>query len=289
MRIAPGDMLVDAARIVATPLSKLTRGGIVVGEQVATTAINGLRPRIMHAAGMVLDAERPITLVSGYGADPAGLRPLKLSLEAAGARNVHVFQPIDHALGDINRNGAKLGAELLSRPEGDVIAWSEGGLISLSAMLHHGANGVVRRLVTVGTPHGGSAKVPGAGAAQALDGVLQSLHVPTRFGDVSDAATSQLVGTAAVQMQPGSEFLRSIHGDYSGGIGTPGPTKYLAIASEHDGMVPFASAHLPAADNVQNVEIHAPWQKANHVRIMTANDESFQAMLRFLGDGAPAS
>jgi pimeloyl-ACP methyl ester carboxylesterase len=273
--------------MVARPWRSLTRGGLIAGEELGGRLLNGLRPRLMDPAGMTLDAQRPIVLIAGYGAKPSSLQPLVASLNRAGAQHVHVFDPINYALGDINENAAKFARDLraLGQPA-DVIGWSEGGLIATAAAKFHGVGDLMRRGITVGTPHGGSAGIGPLGKLaampQAIDGAMRAVGAPTHLGPATDGALRELYGEATLQMRPGSSFLQALHGTYQLGEGTPGPTRWLAIASEHDGIVPFASAHLPAAPNVENYELHGPWRKTNHMRIITGNDESFQAMLRHL-------
>jgi len=79
-------------------------------------------------------------------------------------------------------------------------------------------------------------------------------------------------------MVRGSDFLVEL--EAAGG--TPGPTQYLAIASRHDGVIPFSTASLPDAWNVANVTIDDGWMNGNHLSIASTNQHAFDATMSFL-------
>ena len=104
----------------------------------------------------------------------------------------------------------------------DVLAHSAGGLVVRNHLKRTRGAGGIRRLMTLGTPHGGTAVVR----------LLPELGV---------------IG----QVRPDSEFLATLNADPA----TPGPTLYTAVWTRHDGVVvPGERARLPAAPNVENVE-----------------------------------
>ncbi|MBW3581726.1 MAG: hypothetical protein KY455_01385 [Euryarchaeota archaeon] len=104
----------------------------------------------------------------------------------------------------------------------DVVAHSAGGLAVRHALMQDGHRDRVRRLMTLGSPHGGT----------------RLAHLVPGFGIAAD-------------VRPGSPFLAHFLDDP-----TPGPTCYSAFWTRFDGIViPSELARLPSAPNVENVRL----------------------------------
>jgi pimeloyl-ACP methyl ester carboxylesterase len=117
---------------------------------------------------------------------------------------------------------------------------------------------------------------------RARAGVERALPIVTQLASagVSTARTGleAAASPALRQMLQTSPFMRRLNESEV----TPGPTQYLSIAARHDGIVPFASAHLPLADNVANVTLEDGWLLGNHVGIVSVNPNALAATLEFL-------
>jgi pimeloyl-ACP methyl ester carboxylesterase len=103
----------------------------------------------------------PVLLIPGYGGSVASLASLAASLRAAG-HDVTVVDLPDHALGDLSDQATALGvavrAALARTGAGsvDLVGYSAGGVVARLWVSEDGGAEVVRRLVTVGSPHHGT-------------------------------------------------------------------------------------------------------------------------------------
>jgi pimeloyl-ACP methyl ester carboxylesterase len=114
------------------------------------------RPRLASAP-----ARAPVLLLPGYGLPSASMRLLARRLRRDGWTSVHVI-PYRTVFGSLERSVAVLGAavERIRREVGatrvDVVAHSLGGLVARAYVRARGVRAGIGRLVTLGTPHGGT-------------------------------------------------------------------------------------------------------------------------------------
>lgn len=109
----------------------------------------------------------PVLLVPGYGGSAGSLAPLAAALRSAG-KDVTVVQLPGQALGDLSEQADALGqsaAAVLQRTGSasvDVVGYSAGGVVARLWVTEGRGAAVVRRLVTLGSPHHGT-EVAGVG------------------------------------------------------------------------------------------------------------------------------
>jgi pimeloyl-ACP methyl ester carboxylesterase len=270
------------ARVVLRALSHIVRRSTVTGTRSAARVFP--EGTTVPWRGKRVQSGRPLIVVGGYASIPELYAMLARSYRAAGVADVRMAPLLDHAFCDINDNAVEL-QRFLRRVTGpfDLVGHSEGGLIARAFVRHHGGDGRVAHMVTLGTPHRG---LPHAWHAQHVFSrapALARTHVDRLLTSQLGALLGQISMVAIQQMLEGSEFLRLLDEDGP----TPEPTRFLAIASRHDGVVPYASASLPHADNVANVTIDDGWLRGNHLSIASTNQRSFAATLQFLGRRHP--
>ena len=150
---------------------------------------------------------------------------LKRRLVAQGFQVHEVTLPA-LGMGDLRSSATAIGTRLdqilheHELDQVDVLAHSAGGLSTRWFVQHYDHDHMVRRIVTMGSPHEGTRSaglLPGRGL------------IP--------------------QVRPGSAFLRELNEDP-----TPGPTQYTAVWTHLDGVIlPATSARLPTANNVENL------------------------------------
>lgn len=172
-------------------------------------------------------AQRPVLLVHGIlGQEVFYWHFMRRRLRDAGFE-VHEITLPNLALGDL-RAAATVFQERLDawwdgRDEGevDVVAHSAGGLVLRWYLKFLADDPRIRRVVTLGTPHGGT-------------------RVTSLLPEVG------MMG----QVRPGSAFMQALNDDDP----APGPTRYTAFWTPFDGVVlPAESARLPLQANVENV------------------------------------
>jgi pimeloyl-ACP methyl ester carboxylesterase len=176
-------------------------------------------------------AQRAILLLPGFCSPAEVLRPLGRRLERRLQRPTHVVS-LGYACGDVRNLAERAHAEVErlcaagSQGPIDVVGHSLGGIVGayLLKCLDHGRR--VRRVITLGTPHGGIGGV-GVGLAGWL------LPGP--------------VGRTLRQLQPGSSLLELL-----ARIELPGRCELVSIAGLTDGVVPFASTLLPEHPRQRN-------------------------------------
>ena len=177
-----------------------------------------LRPDPAPAAGGPV----PVLLVHGYLANRGYFAPTVRWLEARGVAAIHVpnFTSI---LSDIETFAGELHHEVervASAPPGGkvvLVCHSMGGLAARLYLRRHGTDRIAR-LVTMGSPHHGTAMAP--------------------FG----------IGPHAAQMRRGAEFLRSL-AEHEGQH--PPAIPAVSIYTTHDNMVaPQSTSRLDWATNV---------------------------------------
>jgi len=202
----------------------LARGiAVVLREYAAFLALNFLRtPWEDQALRPDPPCDAPgntaIVLVHGYFANRACWSPMVAAIEAAGLGPVYVPSCRSH-LASIERFVEDLDAAIARVSRGRrvvLVAHSMGGLAARLWLATH-APGAVVELVTIGSPHHGSALATWA------------------------------VGENARQMRPGGEWLARLEALEAR---TPRPPT-LSIYSMHDNMVlPQTSSRLAGATNV---------------------------------------
>jgi triacylglycerol lipase len=156
----------------------LAIAGRFVGTKVAG-AYHGIDPDLrMHIAQLPLmsyslfargdkpleagipDGHPPLVFVHGWGGGRGDFIPMAWYLNRMGRRRSYSIRFAES--GDLEARGAEL-AEFLKEviavtgePQVDIVAHSMGGVATRVAILHHGLKGMVRRVVTLGSPHGGT-------------------------------------------------------------------------------------------------------------------------------------
>ncbi|OEZ81534.1 extracellular esterase EstB precursor [Janthinobacterium sp. HH104] len=188
-----------------------------------TSSWGMLRPRL-HAAGTILGQGLPVLLVHGYVCN--GGYWTKLSRQLARAGIVHKaidLEPINADIEEFVPLVEQAITELCARTGSDrviLVAHSMGGLVARAWLRHYGAARVAR-IVTIGTPHHGTALANLAAGANARQ---MSRVDGTPSGWLAQLAASETPETRAL---------------------------ITSIYSHHDNIVaPQASAQLPGARNI---------------------------------------
>ncbi|WP_338681503.1 alpha/beta fold hydrolase [Janthinobacterium sp. TB1-E2] len=188
-----------------------------------TSSWGMLRPRL-HAAGSIPGQGMPVLLVHGYVCN--GGYWTKLSLQLARAGIVHKaidLEPINADIEEFVPLVEQAITELCARTGSDrviLVAHSMGGLVARAWLRHYGAARVAR-IITIGTPHHGTALANLAAGANARQ---MSRVNGTPSGWLAQLAASETPETRAL---------------------------ITSIYSHHDNIVaPQASAQLPGARNI---------------------------------------
>lgn len=209
-------------------------------------------------------ARPPVVLVPGLGGSPTDLTLIADALEAAGRTTVTV----DHQGGRADLRDQALLVDAAARGTGaaevDVVGFSAGGIVARLWATGEGAD-VVRRVVTVASPHHGT--TPEAlqvsdpadctdACAQLLTGsdLLEDLEdVPAgpgwvtiwsdSDGVVDPPESAQLEGAVDVNVQDVCGEIELRHTDL---LGHPVPPLVVAVLGGEEAAVPDASACEPA-------------------------------------------
>lgn len=175
------------------------------------------------------DAAPPVVLVPGLGGAPSDLTLIANALEADGRTTVTV----DHQGGTADLRDQAALVDAAARDTGaeevDVVGFSAGGIVARLWATGEGAD-VVRRVVTVASPHHGT--------------TLEALQV----SDPADCTD------ACAQLLAGSELLEELNADE-----TPDGPEWVTIWSDSDGVVdPATSAQLDGAVDVHVQTVCGP-------------------------------
>ncbi|MFC3500368.1 lipase family alpha/beta hydrolase [Micromonospora krabiensis] len=202
-----------------------------------------------NAPAVSTAAARTVIVVGGLSGVAIAYEPLAARLRADGFR-VYVYQLPGLGLGDIPTSArafagyvaqvrAATGATTV-----DLVAHSEGGLVSRYYLKRLGGTPAVARYVSLGTPQYGTY----------VANILQFLGLGSCAGVV-----------ACQQMTIGSAFL----GDLNDGDDTPGSVRYTTVRTVQDELVrPTQNATL--ADGATNVLIqsYCPLRVVGHLGLV---------------------
>ena len=167
----------------------------------------------------------PVLLVPGYGGSTSALQVLAGQLRGAGRTAVVLVLPGD-GTGDLRDAADVVGdaaaaAVAAGAPSVDVVGFSAGGVTTRWWVAEGGGDAVVRRVVTLGSPHHGT-QLAGLGAG---------------FG----------CPAACRQLAPGSDLLRTLNS----GDETPEGPRWTSVWTDQDEVVtPPDSARLDGATSV---------------------------------------
>lgn len=203
---------------------------VLAGLVVALVAVVGMLVVHRLAGGGIAEQSRPgpVLVIPGYGGNTAALGPIVTELRDSG-RDVTVFEPTDGGTGDLEVQARRLAAlakrtmDRTGTESVDLIGYSAGGVVSRLYVQHDGGASVVRRVVTLASPHHGADV---AGAAQQVAGGCPK---------------------ACEQLVPGSDLLRRL----DAGDETPTGPRWVTVRTTADQIVtPIDSAMLAGALNI---------------------------------------
>ncbi len=106
------------------------------------------------------DGYPPLIFVHGLGGGRGDFAPMAWYLRFVGRHRSYAIRFVQ--AGDVPARAVELVAfvdevmAVTKEPQVDIVAHSLGGLVARVAILDHGLAGKVRRLVTLGSPHGGT-------------------------------------------------------------------------------------------------------------------------------------
>ena len=249
--------LAPARRRLVLTLLGLLALALVIG--VAVVGVRQLR------GTAVADQARPgpVVLVPGYGGAVSDLDPLVAEVRREG-RTAVVFRPIGDGTGDL-RTQAKRLAELVDRtlreqdaPSVDLVGYSAGGVIARLYVREEGGAPVVRRVLTIGSPHHGT--------------------------DVARLAQDTVGScpTACEQLASGSDLVRQLNA----GDETPEGPRWATVRSTSDRIVvPTDTAELGGALNVEVQEL-CPAARTSHGDL-PGDPVTLRVLAGTLGAGRP--
>jgi triacylglycerol lipase len=217
-------------------------GFLVLALVAAAVLVAMFVTRSSPAAGPVpQDRPGPVLLVPGYGGSTASLQSLSEALTSAG-RDVTVVPLPGDGTGDLRASADALGRAVeatrkrTGRATVDVVGYSAGGLIA-RLWVADGHGDVVRRVVTLGSPHHGTSLADLAG----------------------DVAPGQCP-LGCRQMASDSELLAALNR----GDETPtGPTWVSLWTTQDETVTPPESARLAGAVNLP-VQSVCPGARVGH-------------------------
>jgi triacylglycerol esterase/lipase EstA (alpha/beta hydrolase family) len=205
-----------------------------------------------------------VLLVPGYGGSTTELEALAASLRDVG-REAVVVPPLDAGLGDLHdqaRALADTAAQVLNASGAgsvDVVGYSAGGVVARLWIGQEGGGSVVRRAVTLASPHHGT-DVAALGAALGPDACPE----------------------ACQQLATDSDLMREL----AAGDETPDGPLWVSIWSTDDQVVvPPESARLEGAVDVP-VQSVCPAERVAHADV-PGNATVIAMTLLELGTGPP--
>jgi triacylglycerol lipase len=208
-------------------------------------------------------APGPVLVVPGYGGNVDELVPLVDELRREG-RDVTVYEPTDGNTGDLRAQAHRL-ADLAARrmqdtgaSSVDLVGYSAGGVVVRLFVRDDGGSSVVRRVLTLGSPHHGT-------------------DVAALAEDVAGGCP-----TACEQLATGSDLLRRLNA----GDETPSGPVWATVRTERDTVVtPVDSAVLSGALNL-SVQEFCAGARTTHGDL-PGDPVVLAALPAVLGTGAP--
>lgn len=167
----------------------------------------------------------PVLLVPGYGGSVGGLDDLAGALRSEG-RTVQVVAPPGDGRGDLREHAALVaqaarGAVAHGAPSVDLVGYSAGGVVVRYVVAELGGGDLVRRVVTLASPHHGT-------------------EVAAEASGLGERACP----TACQQLVPDSDLLSALdRGDQT----PPGPQWVALWTTADDVVVPATSGRLEGA------------------------------------------
>jgi triacylglycerol lipase len=251
--------LSPARRRLFTLTGALVAVVLVVGVGVLTVS------RLRGPGAADQTRQGPVIVVPGYGGKVSSLDPLVTELRSEG-RDVVVFRPTGSGTGDLVTQAKRLhdvaarAMQQFGASSVDVVGYSAGGVVARLYVRDEGGASVVRRVLTLGSPHHGTA--------------------------VAQLATDA-VGScpkACEQLATDSDLIRRLNA----GDETPSGPRWITLRSSSDQTVtPTASASLVGAVDVLVQDV-CPHRRTSHGEL--PGDPVVLATLRSaLGTGAPSA
>lgn len=191
----------------------------------------------MPTAARAATVKNPVIVVAGMGGPGFAYDVLASRISADGYRT-YIYQLPGLGLGDIHASASQFAGYVdqvraaTGSAKVDLVAHSEGGLVSRDYVKSFGGSTKVDKVITLGSPAYGT----------------QIANLATFF------TLGTCVGlTACVQMQQGSTYLNGLNA----GDDSIGSVRYWAFATKYDELVqPYRNAFLNAADgNIVNTTI----------------------------------
>jgi triacylglycerol lipase len=208
-------------------------------------------------------SEGPVLLVPGYGGDTGDLAPLAAAVKRQG-REAVIYRPTGAEQGDLRVQATRLATlakdtmQRTGAPSVDVIGYSAGGVIARLFVRDDGGDSVVRRVLTLGSPHHGT-------------------DTATAIKDVAGQCP-----TACEQMATGSDLLARLNS----GDETPSGPEWVTVRTDNDTVVtPTTSASLDGALNIR-VQSVCPGDPTTH-GTLPADPVVLATIGSALGAGAP--
>ena len=213
-------------RLVVVSLCILAAALVTVIGTLTVTELHGSSSADQSVLG-------PVIVVPGYGGGVDDLAPLVAELRREG-REAVPFVPTEGGKGDLRVQARRLGdlaEQTLSRTGDDsvdVVGYSAGGVVTRLWIRDDDGASVVRRVLTLGSPHHGT--------------------------DVAALAAEVAGGcpTACEQLATGSDLLRRL----DAGDETPDGPSWVTVRTDDDEIVtPSDSAMLDGALNIRVQEL----------------------------------
>ncbi|WBB80064.1 lipase [Micromonospora sp. WMMD882] len=236
-------------KIIAATVTATTTAAALLLTVPATSATAAPAAPDQSATRAATAAANPVIVVGGLSAVAVTYEPLATRLRVDG-RRVWIYQLPGLGLGDIAASARALDSYVAQVRASagaatvDLVAHSEGGLVSRYYLKNLGGVGSVGRLVTLGSPHYGTYVADIA-----------------RFLGLGDC----LGVVACQQMTIGSAFLNELNA----GDDTPGTVRYTTIRTLQDELVrPTQNATL--ADGAVNalVQSWCPLRVVGHLGLV---------------------
>lgn len=232
---------------------------VATGAAVLALVRGGRAPEVDQAV------PGPVVVVPGYGGDVGSVEPVRRQLTAAG-REVSVVDTPGDGTGDL-RDQARALAEVVDEvlaasgaDSVDLVGYSAGGVVARWYVRELDGADVVRRVVTLGSPHHGTDN-----AATAL-------------------AAAGSCPPACEQLAPDSDLLRRLNA----GDETPAGPRWATLRTQDDTVVvPVDSAALEGATNVLVQQV-CPAATTTHGEL-PGDPVTRELLAAALGEAAPSA